>query len=258
MKSYAIVLISIGAMAVPTFAMAQQPATPISILAGALAGMGGTNIQAVTLTGSAESTAGSSDDTGSFTGNCSTGGSSQLSLQLSSGSFTENRQTTNGIPSGNWVDSSGVQHPMAQHNLLSPASWFCPVVALSQIVSATKLNYQFIGNELKNGATLAHFTINNVATGTSLPAQLVTHISQVDIYLNPQTSMPAVFDFTVHPDINAGTDIPVEIAFSNYTQVNGVWIPFTVERYVNSTLTLELKIQTVSVTPTASNAKESR
>ncbi len=224
----------------------QQPATPNSLLAGALAGLGGTNIQGVTLTGNSESTAGATDDTGPFTANCTTSGSSQLSLQLSNGSRTETRQVTNGITSGSWLDSQGVQHSMVSHNLYVPASWFCPAVALSQVVSASNLNIQFIGDEEKNGATLAHFTITSIPSGTGPQIALLTHLSQLDIFLDPQTLRPVVFDFNVHPDKDAGTDIPIEIRFSNYTEVNGVWFPFTIQRYLNSSLALTLEVQSAT------------
>ena len=256
MKSHAVVLMLIGTITISTLAIAQTPPpTPISYLQSSVAAMvGQSTIQNVTLSGTAQSTAGSSNETGSFTANGNTNGSSHLSLQLTNDSHTDNIQTTNGIPSGNWVDSNSVQHSMAQHNLLTPASWFCPVVALSQIVSATNLNVQFIGVEQKNGTSLAHFTITAMSQGTGPQLALATHLSQVDIYLNPQTLMPVVFDFTAHPDTDAGTDIPIEVTFSNYTQVNGLWIPFTVERYVNTTLSLELQIQSVSAAPTGSNS----
>src|SRR5438477_1260431 len=117
----------------------QQPATPHSLLAGALALQGGASVRGVSFSGTAESIAGSTSDSGSFIGNCTTGGSSQLSLQFSGGSRTETREITNGIPSGNWQDSNGVQHAMAPHNLYSPSSWFCPLVMLSQVVSASNL-----------------------------------------------------------------------------------------------------------------------
>jgi hypothetical protein len=231
----------------------QQSATPTSVLASALSGMGGATIQAISLTGTAESYAGSSNDTGTFIGSCSTSGSSQLSLQMSGGSLTESRQATNGVPSGNWVDSSGNQHAMVQHNLYTSSSWFCPVIALSQLVSSSNLNIQFIGEEQKNGATLEHFTSTQLQTNTGAAYTLATHLSQMDIYLNPQTQMPVVFDFTIHPDSDAGTDIPVEIQFSNYTKVNGVWIPFTVQKYINSALVLTLQVQSASIGSATSN-----
>ncbi len=247
MKIYVIVPILIGAMSVWSSAKAQQPTTPVSELTGALIGMGGASIQTVTLSGNAETIAGSSNDSGTFTGNCAINGSSQLSVQLSSSSRTENRLVTNNFPSGNWTDSSGVQHAMVLHNLYTPASWFCPVVELYQIASSSSVNVEFIGNEPKNGMTLAHFTVTSIPSVNSPLPALTTHLAQVDLYLNPQTMLPMVLDFNIHPDNNALTDIPTEITFSNYSQVSGVWIPFSIERYVNSTLTLSLQVQ--SATP---------
>jgi hypothetical protein len=249
------VIVSVLFCAFARGSIGQQPATPASILAGVVTGMGGANAQTVTLNGTSELFAGSNNDTGSFTANCSISGSSQLAVQLSSYSFTETILNTNGIPSGSWVDSSGVQHPMAQHNLYTPASWFCPVVALAQVLSTKNLTVQFIGNEEKNGATLAHYTTIVTALGTGGPTALLTHLSQLDIFLNPQTLMPVVFDFNIHPDNNAGTDIPIEITFTNYTQVNGVWIPFTVERYVNSTLSLQLQVASATPASTGSTSQ---
>jgi hypothetical protein len=227
--------------------ISQQPATPISVLQGALAALGGTNIQGVTMSGSPDSIVGSTEDTGSFTGSCAAGGSSQVALQLSGGSRTETRQMANGIPSGTWTGSDGVQHKIVPHNLYSPASWFCPVIILQDIVSASYLNIQFIGDEEKNDATLAHFVITAIPPGTGPSIALLTHLSQVDLYLDPQTSRPIVVDFPVHPDKDARTDIAIEMRFSNYTQANGVWLPFTIQRYMNNSLALTLQIQ--SATP---------
>jgi len=226
--------------------MGQKPATPNYSFQSALAAMGGTNVQAYTLTGNAEFIAGSTDDTGSFSGECNISGSSQLSLQLSNGTRTETRETKDGIPGGTWTDSNGVRHAIASHNLFAPSAWFCPVVALSQIVSAGNLNIQFIGNEEKNGATLEHFTITSTPSGTGPQIALLTHLSQVDIFLDPQTLRPAVVDYNAHPDKDAGTDIPVELRFENYTEVNGVWIPFTIQRYLNSSLALTLQVQSAT------------
>ena len=225
------------------FLISQQPATPLSVLQGALAALGGTNIQTIAMSGNSEYIAGSTNDTGSFSGSCAVGGSSQFSLKLSAGTLTETRQTTNGLPTGTWTGIDGIQHAIAYHNLLTPASWFCPVVALSQVVSNPNLNIQFIGNETKNGANAAHFQVNWSLSGATFEASRLAHLSQVDIYLDTQTFVPLDFDFTIHPDKDSGLDIAVEVRFSNYSQVNGVWGPSTVQRYINSSLALNLQIQ---------------
>jgi hypothetical protein len=229
-------------------AIAQQPVpTAASLLQEALTAMVGKSaIQGVTLNGTAEAIAGSTDETGSFTASCVVNGSSQLELQLSSASRTESRQTANGIPTGTWMDSQGQQHAMAGHNLFTPESWFCPDIALARLVQNSSLAIQFLGNESKTGALAAHFSITAPASDSSAPNVLVAHLTNTDLFVDPATLRPVALDFNIHPDNNALIDIPVEIRFSNYTNVNGVWIPFMVEKYVNSTLALSLQVESAS------------
>jgi hypothetical protein len=232
--------------------LAQQTATPQSALASALSGLGAANIQSSSLSGNAELIAGATDATGSFTASCAVNGSSQLQLQLSSASSTETRQITSGVPTGNWVDSQGVQHTMAGQNLYTPESWFCPQIALARFLQNSGLTIQSLGNVSKNGATAAHYAITAASPGTTALSALTAHLSNADLYLDPATQRPVALDFNIHPDSDATIDIPVEIRFSNYTNANGVWVPFTVERYVNSTLTLTLQVASASSTPAGS------
>jgi hypothetical protein len=248
MKKHLIVSALIGAITVSIAAKAQQPPPPtaVSYLQQSLAAMTGQSaIQGLTLNGTAELIAGSMDETGSFNASCALTGSSQLQLQLSAASRTENRQISNGTAAGSWVDSQGEKHAMAGHNLLTPESWFCPNITLGRILQSS-LTVQFAGNETKNGVSVAHFTIASPATDNSEPSQLIAHLTTTDLFLDPTTLRPVALDFNIHPDSNALIDIPVEIQFSNYTSVNGLWIPFTVEKYVNSTLALKLQVGSAS------------
>jgi hypothetical protein len=136
---------------------------------------------------------------------------------------------------------------MASHNLLSPTSWFCPGVALEDILASGQLTAEFIGNEQKNGATLSHFTILTPRTGTTTQDTLLVHLSQFEIFLDPQTLRPAYIDFNDHPDNDAGTDIHIEIHFDQYTNVNGIWIPFVVQKYINSSVALTLQVQSAAI-----------
>jgi hypothetical protein len=228
------------------FAISQQTASPQAILTGVVALLGATNTQSTTLSGSAEFIAGSTDDTGSFTASCSVAGSSQLQLQLASMSRTETRQTTSGIPSGTWTDSLGQQHAIAGHNLFTTASWFCPHLALSSFVQNAGLTIQFVGDETRNGIAVAHFTVLVPALDSSAQSSFLSQLTSTEIYLDAQSQFPVAIAFNVHPDADAKIDIPVEIRFSNYTNANGVWIPFTIQRYVNSSLTLTVQIQSAA------------
>jgi hypothetical protein len=235
----------------PLLALAQEPATPQALLASTLSTMNASSTQNITLSGRAEFIAGSTDQTGSFTGQCAVSGTSQLQLHLPAMSVTENRQITNGIPSGNWIDSQGMQHVEAGQNLFTPPSWFCPAIALSQSVQSTATTVQFVGNETKAGIAVAHFTILTPTAATLPQNALLTHLTQTDIFLNSQTLMPVALDFNIHPDKTAAIDIPVEIIYSNYSNTSGVWMPYTVQKYVNSVLALTLQVHSASAAPAA-------
>ena len=137
----------IGAMTISSAAMAQQTApTPASSLQQSLAALTGQSaIQGLTLNGTAELIAGSTDEDWFVQCIvCPSTGSSQLQLRLPTASRTENRQITNGTPTGNWVDGQGEQHAMAGHNVLTPESWFCPNIALGRILQNNGLTIQFV------------------------------------------------------------------------------------------------------------------
>jgi len=72
-------------------------------------------------------------------------------------------------------------------------------------------------------------------------------LTQVDLYLDPTTSLPVSYVFNSHPDNNAGLDIPTEIRYSDYKNVGGVQIPFHVQKFINNTLTLDLQFQNASL-----------
>ena len=71
--------------------------------------------------------------------------------------------------------------------------------------------------------------------------------SATDIGLDPTTMLPAVLAYEVHPDNGASTPISIEAHYSNYQDVNGVKIPFLIQRYVNNSLQLEISLTSAQV-----------
>jgi hypothetical protein len=71
--------------------------------------------------------------------------------------------------------------------------------------------------------------------------------SKTDIYLNPTSLLPAVLAYSVRPDNGAPTAIAIEVHYSNYRTVNGIQIPFTIQRYVNGALQLEIQVSAAQI-----------
>jgi hypothetical protein len=69
----------------------------------------------------------------------------------------------------------------------------------------------------------------------------------MDIYFDPQSLLPLVLDFNTHPDVDANTDLPVEIQFGNFQTVSGALVPLQVQKYLQGALLLNLVVSNVSI-----------
>jgi hypothetical protein len=200
----------------------------------------------VTLTGSAEWIAGSDDETGTAAIK-STAGANRLDLTLSNGTRSEIRSNVSGIPSGTWIGPDGVSHAMAQHNLMTDAGWF-PAFTLGNLVSSSNTVLIYVGQETRNGASVIHISASQQFPNLSGDSvSLLQHLTQVDLYLDPATSLPVSYVFNSHADNNASLDIPTEIRYSNYQTIGGAQIPLHVQKFINNTLAIDLQFQNASL-----------
>lgn len=229
---------------------------------------GGAPVSDVTLTGTVQRIAGSDNETGTASVKGTALGDSRLDLSLPAGNRSEIRNhaalpllgslpplaptaATQAVQrAGAWIGPDGVIHGMATHNVMTDATWFFPPSTLARILSSGGYILSYVGPETLNGQSVTHLQVSQPLPATmTVPQQVATlmlHLSQMDLYLDSTTLLPVALDFNVHPDNNAGLDIPAEIQFSNYQPVNGVQVPFHVQRYLNNGLVLDLQINNVT------------
>ena len=79
-------------------------------------------------------------------------------------------------------------------------------------------------------------------------------LSTVDVYLDASSSLPVALDFKGHSDKDMNTDVPIEVRYSDYRQVNGVSVPFHVQRYLNNGLVLDFVATQVTINGGLSDA----
>lgn len=85
-------------------------------------------ISYVTLTGTAQSIAGSDDESGTVVLKAMAAGESRMDLTLPGGVRSEIRSfDANGNLLGAWSGFNGIQHAISYLNLLTDSSWFFPV-----------------------------------------------------------------------------------------------------------------------------------
>ena len=206
----------------------------------------GKPISSVVLNASAEWIAGSDDETGTATLTASADGSLSMQLQLPKSSRLESQTSFSSGQSCTWTGADGVEHVMPLHNCAGSMAWFLPSVALlgsrqpSEVITTITqaANSPFVD--------VLQQQQPQISTSASLTA-LLTHLSISHLYLDPVTFLPSALSFNTHPDDNSGTDIPVHVVFTNYQQVNGVMIPYRIQRYVNGSLNLDLIVTQAAV-----------
>jgi len=213
---------------------------------GALAGT--TSLADVTLTGTARRIAGSDDETGTAVLKALSTGDARMDFSFPSGQRSEARTNSNNVPAGTWTGPDGKAHPQSQHNLMTDSSWFFPALTVGRLVSSQNSSVLLVGPETRNGLSVVHLTVSQ--RFPDMPddiASLLQHLSQVDVFLDSPTQLPVALAFNQHPDNDAGLDIPAEVRFSDYRAVNGVQVPFRIQKYLNNSLILDIQLQTATL-----------
>ena len=203
----------------------------------------------VQLSGSATWYSGGNQDTGTATLTASASGGAQMQLSMTQkGAWTETQSDIGfGMDCG-WAGSDGVLHSGDALNCLKPVVWFLPSLSLQSSQIPSGIGAADLGMGTVGPGSYHHLQLQAVLS--DMPNRLLTdsvQASTVDIGLDPHTLLASVLRYQVHPDSGAQVQIPIEIRYSNYQTVNGVVVPFTIQRYLNGSLQLQITINSASI-----------
>jgi hypothetical protein len=235
----------------PSNINSQQAATastqPSTILAQSLAVLNGSvQVADVTLIGTVEWIAGSDDEMGTAVLQALATGASNSVLNFPSGNRTE-IWSLSSAPSGSWSGPDGTAHKIVFHNLLSEPVWFFPAIAIARRVSNPSYVSTYVGQETHEGKNVQHISVYQTAPLPNAKGGVTfEHLTQVEIFLDSSTLLPTAIGFNIHPDDNALLDIPMEIQFADYRNVNGVQVPFRVQKLINGGVVLDCQIRGVT------------
>jgi hypothetical protein len=221
---------------------------PLQLLRSALTALtGSTPATDVTLSGTVHYIAGSDDENGTAVLEALATGASRVDLSLPSGQQSEVRNLTADAPAGDWSGDDGVAHAIANHNLLSEPAWFSPVTAISHQLAIPGFVATYVAAETLDSQSVQHVSLSQQPTASFSVVTLFPHLSQVDLYLDSSTFLPAAMTFSVHPDDNELVDIPIEVRFSDYRLVNGTQVPYHIQRFLNNGLVLDIQLENAAV-----------
>lgn len=200
---------------------------------------GGSSISDITLNASVISIFGSDNETGTGTFQAKGAFESRADLSLSGGTLSEVRNLQNNGPAGAWSRNGGSVVRQASHNVLTDASWFYPGLSCLSEYGGANYVFKYFGLTQHGSANAQHI---QVASIPSTAISSLQRLSTTDVYLDPVSFLPLAIDFKAHPDADMNTDIPVEILFANYQPVNGVQVPFHIQKMLDGGVVLDISV----------------
>jgi hypothetical protein len=212
---------------------------------------GGKTIQNVQLSGDAVWYAGSLEDSGTVTLTASPDGSWQMQLLLgASGQRTETQTGAGSSANCLWAGSDRVTHQVDLGNCWRPALWFLPAFSLQPSLVTNSFGIADLGMGTVGASKTEYRHLQGQLNPSSLPNSQGTSIEQqgtADLGLDPVTLLPAVLAYSIRPDNGAQVAIAIEVHYSDYHAINGVQIPFLIQRYVNGSLQLEIRVYSAQI-----------
>ena len=211
---------------------------------------GGTTIGDVVLSGTVRHIAGSTDEAGRAELKALATGEASIDLSLDSGPTHEVYAKGQRSPIGEWSGPDRKPHAIAYHNLLVDPAWFCPALVLQRANATPAELVTGFGNVTLSGRSVQHLRVSHkLVSGQAtvrMPKDVVDTMekaTQIDLYLDPTTLLPVEMAFQLHPDNNVRQDVPIRVRYSDYRTVNGVQVPFRIQKFINNTLFLDLRLE---------------
>ena len=129
-----------------------------------------------------------------------------------------------------------------------PTAWFYPALSLQPASLLSGVGVVDLGNGTVGSGTYRHLQSQLVlsALDSTLTTRMMTD-STTDIGLDPSSFLPTVLRYSVHPDNGSGTLIPIEVRFGNYQKVNGIQVPFLIDKYVNGSLQASITVTSTQI-----------
>jgi hypothetical protein len=200
-----------------------------------------TTLADVRLTGTVTWHVGPDNDSGTVTLEATRSGKSRIDFQLSRGTRSEVRVNDAHDPhlfllnTGTWKES-------AAHNAWVDANWFFPLFSTAAV--GTERGYA----TTPNGSKGLQAQLNTNGSNRKSSA-LIQSLSTVTFDLDPETQLPTRMRWFTHPDNNLLVNIRYSVRYSDYRIVNGIQVPFHVQRYFNGLLRDDITITDIVLNP---------
>jgi len=245
---YSVICLALPFSTVATF-VGQTPSPSVFLAQAQTATLAGKSFHTLKLSGTAEWTAGSQQETGNAELEANADGSTSVQLNLSKATRTETQAKTDSEKTCQWTDAAGTVHDVLGPNCFVSIPWFAPILftqASSQLPAL--LTTADDGAVTKDGTALHQVSYKlNIQGADDAATKRAQDASTVKVFFDPQTFLPSSLEYAIHPDNNDLQSLDVKVVFSDYRSVSGVMLPFHIEKYIQRSLQLKLDISNTSI-----------
>ena len=204
-------------------------------------------VASVQMSGTANWTYGSDQQTGTVTLQANANGQSRMTLQLTSGTRTETQNPlSDSQRQCTWSGADAVVHSSAVHHCWIDAIWFLPPITMQTGAGASD-DVPSVTQSTDASRIRIHRERHLVDVDSAQTSQFIAHLSAVDLDLDSATGLPVLLAYAAHPDNDAGIDLGVEIRYSAYGTFGGVTVPTHIQKFINHSLVLDLQISDVQM-----------
>lgn len=175
------------------------------------------------------------DVSGTFVYELTADGRSKLQLNLGAQAVTENTTGYSDALACTWSEGGGAPHKVPPHNCVVPGSWMLPLLAMNSGQAALS----FSSDSARSLTVSRKSDTDNPDFDSLVPTW-----SKATIMLD-DASLPSTLSFNVRPDSDFNADLPVEISYSDYHDVDGIKVPYSVSKSVNGSALLDFTVTSV-------------
>ena len=201
----------------------------------------------VAMRGTATWTGGGTPDSGPVTITITPDGSARVNLGIPSAQLQA--ESSSGNAEGRrcqWSDNKGTSHEVDSRNCWKTMFWFLPPYSLQPGVNPTTEQAVADDGLARVGSSQTLYRDLQSQFIFNLPSMADTkeaaRVSTVNLGVDSATFLPAALTYSLFPDSGADTPINVEVRYAKYSSVNGIELPFSIQRYINGTLQLDIAI----------------
>jgi hypothetical protein len=120
-----------------------------------------------------------------------------------------------------------------------------PLPLLLSVLNTPDEAYRYVGEETLDGTSAQHIQVWNTFASKPRLGKL-SSFSTRDIWFDTSSGLPLKITYSRRAGGGSVPAFPVEVTFSNYTNVNGVSYPFQINKSFNGTPWQTITIQNVS------------